>query len=245
MTSILLACSIPAFALTAEEQKQVNHLTQLFKQNDVQAISQSIRYPLPREAPIPSIENAKEMQKRFSQVFDAKLKQDIARSTHSQWSSVGWRGLMLDDGKVWFDGEKITAVNYSSKAEQQLKQQLISKQKNHLHASLQSFKAPIFSFKTQSFQVRIDELSNGKYRYASWKLNQPQSTKPDLILNQGTVQFDGSGGNHSYHFKSGPYRYTIERTILGENNTAPVRLIVEHSGKTILNQAGTLLKNSN
>ena len=243
ITSVLLASSMSVVALTIAEQKQVDHLISLFKQNNVPAISQSIRYPLTREAPIPTVENAQEMQKRFNQIFDAELRQKIVHSSPQQWDSVGWRGMMFDGGKIWFDGEKITAVNYSSKAEQQLKQQLISNQKQHLHSSLRSFKEPKFSFTTKSFQVRIDQLNNGQYRYASWKINQPQSTKPDLILNQGSVKFDGSGGNHYYIFNSGSYRYTIERNVIGANDTAPVRLIVTQSKKVILDQSGKILDN--
>ena len=77
ITSVLLASSMSVLALTTAEQKQVDHLISLFKQNNVPAISQSIRYPLTREAPIPTVENAQEMQKRFNQIFDAELRQKI------------------------------------------------------------------------------------------------------------------------------------------------------------------------
>ena len=229
------------FALTDSEQKQVDHLVMLFKQNHPQKIALSIQYPLQREAPIPAIQNTAEMEKRFNQVFDAQLKQDIANSQLSQWSSMGWRGLMLDNGKVWLDGGKITAVNYSSKAEQQYKQDLIAQQKQQLHPSLQKFRAPVFSFNTQSFMVRIDELSSGQYRYASWKANQKQAAKPSLILNQGSVTFDGSGGNHYYTFKSGSNIYTVERIVMGENTAPEVILRVKQRNKIILNQTGKLI----
>lgn len=238
---IIAIGSTSAFALTNSEQQQVNRIIQNFKQNNQRAIIQNIRYPLQREAPIPAIQSVADMEKRFNQVFDTQLKQDIAHSKLSQWSSMGWRGLMLDEGKVWLDGGKITAVNYSSKAEQQYKQNLIAQQKRQLHPSLQKFKAPVFSFKTLSFMVRIDELSNGQYRYASWKANQKQVAKPSLILNQGSVTFDGSGGNHHYTFKSGSYLYTVERNIMGEKTTPEVALQVKQHNKTILNQAGKLM----
>lgn len=240
LAGILMACSLPVFALTPTEQKQVDHLKQLFKQDNTHAIAQSIRYPLQRETPIPAIHNAKEMEKRFDQVFDAQLKQDIRHSKPSQWSAMGWRGLMLDGGKVWFDGEKITAVNYSSKAEQQYKLELTAAQKQRLHPSLKSFKTPVLAFKTKSFNVRIDELDNGKYRYASWKAGQKQSAQPSLVLNNGTVVFDGSGGNHAYIFKNGAYTYTAARNVLGTSNSPEVNLIVKRGANAILNQDGTL-----
>lgn len=239
--SALMACSMSVFALTATEQKQVNHIVQLFKQNNPQAISQSIQYPLKREAPLPAVRNAKEMQSRFNQIFDAQLKKDISQSKPNQWDAVGWRGIMLDNGKVWIEGNKIIAVNYSSPAEQQLKQKLIVQQKHKLHPSLSNFKQPVLNFKTKSFLIRIDELNNGQYRYASWQAGQPQSAKPALVLNKGSVYYDGSGGNHHYVFKSGNYTYTVERNLIGANETPEVSLMVQQAEKVILNQSGYLL----
>ena len=147
-----------AFALTDSEQKQVDHLVMLFKQNHPQKIALSIQYPLQREAPIPAIQNTAEMEKRFNQVFDAQLKQDIANSQLSQWSSMGWRGLMLDNGKVWLDGGKITAVNYSSKAERQYKQDLLAQQKQQLE------------------QHHADNASDSRYNRAGHYLRHRRST---------------------------------------------------------------------
>lgn len=242
LATILTACSLPIFALTPTEQKQIDHLQQLFKQNNTSAISQSIRYPLQREEPVPAVLNAKEMEKRFNQIFDAQLKQDISRSKPNQWNAMGWRGLMLDGGKVWFDGEKITAINYSSKAEQQYKLELIGVQKQQLHPSLRSFKAPVLAFKTKSFKVRIDELSDGKYRYASWKIGQKQSDQPALVIKNGRVEFDGSGGNHAYLFKNGAYSYTVERMVLGTGKTPEIYLTVKRADTAILKQAGSIAK---
>jgi len=52
-----------------------------------------------------------------------------------------------------------------------------------------------------------------------------------------------SGGNHYYIFNSGSYRYTIERNVIGANDTAPVRLIVTQTKKVILDQSGKILDN--
>ncbi len=228
--------------LTPLQQKQVQHIINLFKKNDVNAITQSISYPLQREEPIPSINNATEMKKRFSQIFDTKLSKQIANSKLSQWSDMGWRGVMFDQGMVWLGDDKITAINYSSPAEQSYKNQLISAQKQKLYPTLKNFKAPIFQFKTAKFQIRIDEISQGKYRYASWAINQSQSTKPDLIINNGIVTMDGSGGNHFYTFKSGTYQYIVFRNLLGSSNTPDVSLSVTKNGKEILHQNGQLFK---
>ena len=242
--STLLLFSNYTFAdsLSASEQKEVQYIINLFKKNDSNEISNTIRYPLNREEPIPSIDNKAQMKQRFQQVFDHKLVQNIATSKLTQWESMGWRGIMLDHGTIWISNKQITAVNYSSDAEQQYKNQLILKQKNKLYLSLKNFKAPELQFKTAKFQVRIDEMQNGQYRYASWDVMQSQSQKPDLILNNGIVVMDGSGGNHHFIFKSGTFEYVVYRNILGTNKTSDVTLEVNKKGKTILTQAGKLFQ---
>ena len=242
--STLLLFSNYTFAdsLSASEQKEVQYIINLFKKNDSNEIYNTIRYPLNREEPIPSIDNKAQMKQRFQQVFDHKLVQNIATSKLTQWESMGWRGIMLDHGTVWISNKQITAVNYSSDAEQQYRNQLILKQKNKVHSSLKNFKAPELQFKTAKFQVRIDEMKNGQYRYASWGKMQSQSQKPDLILNNGTVVMDGSGGNHHFVFKSGTFEYVVYRNILGTNETPDITLEVNKKGKTILSQAGKLFQ---
>ncbi len=239
----ILSISSASFAnnLNSEQQRQVQHIINLFKKHDIDAISQSISYPLQRQPPIPSIDNAKMMKSRYSQVFDTQLSKKIANSKLSQWSSLGYRGVMLDSGLVWLDGPEIRAVNYSSPAEQQYKKNILAQQKQMLHSTLKQFKEVDLQFKTNKYQVRIDQLANGKYRYAAWAASKAQSSKPDLILNNGSVTMDGSGGNHFYRFKNGAYQYTVYRFVIGAEDTADVELIVEKNGKEILRQAGEIL----
>ncbi|WP_252152054.1 hypothetical protein [Acinetobacter wuhouensis] len=85
-------------------------------------------------------------------------------------------------------------------------------------------------------------MNNGTYRYASWGRNQAQIQKPDLILNNGQIVMDGSGGNHNFIFKSGAYQYIVYRNILGTDETPDTTLEVSKNGKTVLSQAGTLFK---
>jgi hypothetical protein len=238
--TVLIHSTAYADNLNSHQLKDVQIIIDLFKNKNVTAISNHIAYPLTREEPLPSINNATEMKQRFSQVFDQKLIQNIANSKPSQWQSVGWRGVMLDSGTVWLEGHQIKAVNYSSDEEQKLKAQLISQQRQKLHPSLRNFSKPDLQFKTTKFQIRIDEMANGQYRYASWGVKQTQSEKPDLILNHGTVVMDGSGGDHHYIFNNGRYQYVIYRNILGASETPDVQLEVTLKSKTVLNQVGHL-----
>ncbi|MFT3901764.1 MAG: hypothetical protein QM727_01200 [Niabella sp.] len=229
--------------LENHEIANINNVISLFKQNNVDKISSIIKFPLRREYPIPNIKDKKEFKQRFHEVFDKTLIDKIANSKIEQWSEVGWRGIMLDDGIVWIqnlDG-KITAVNYQSDFEKRLIKELIAEEKASLHTSLKNFKQPTYRLKTKSFLIRIDEISNGKYRFASWKRDGKESSKPDIILNNGKLVFEGSGGNHVIIFPNGNYTYKVYRNLIGEYKSPDITLIVEKDGQSILEQGGTLI----
>lgn len=222
----------------------INNVITLFKQKNIDSISSIISFPLHREYPIPSIKNEKELRQRFDKVFDKILIDKIANSKTNQWSEVGGEGIMLDNGIVWIDSGlgKIIAVNYQSPFEKQLKKDLIEKEKEVLYISLKNFKNPTYKIKTKNYLIRIDKLSEYKYRYASWKINEKESSKPDLILNNGILEFQGSGGNSVITFSKGNYTYKVYRNIIGEDNSPDITLEVEKNEQIILTQDGTLIE---
>ncbi|UIR57101.1 hypothetical protein LZQ00_04630 [Sphingobacterium sp. SRCM116780] len=219
----------------------IKNVIALFKQKDSSKISNIISFPLRREYPIPNIKDKNEFKQRFSEVFDSILIEKIAHSKIEQWSEVGWRGIMLDDGVIWItsDKGKITAVNYQSDFEKKLRKDLVAKE--NLHPSLKTFKNPIYSIKTKKFLIRIDELANHTYRYASWKIDEKESSKPDMILNNGEFIFQGSGGNHVITFSNKNYKYKVYRNMIGEDHAADITLVVEKDGQVILTENGTLI----
>jgi len=221
----------------------INNVVALFKAKDIDKISRIIRFPLHREYPIPPIQNAKELTQRFSEVFDRILIDKIANSKIGQWSKVGWRGIMLDQGDLWMANSDgiITAVNYQSEFEKKLRSDLIIREKVNLHNSLKSFESPTHKIKTKNYLVRIDELADNKYRYASWKAGEKETSKPDLILSNGKLEFEGSGGNYVITFVEGNYTYKIYRNVMGEKNSAEITLYIEKEGKVILTEEGALI----
>ena len=221
----------------------INNVITLFKQGNIDKISNIIDFPLRREYPIPNIKNEEEFKQRFSEVFDKTLIDKIANSETSQWSEVGWRGIMLENGIVWIDSYegKITAVNYQSELEKKLKKDLIAKERESLHISLKEFERLTYKIKSKNYLIRIDKLSNEKYRYASWKISENESTKPDIILSNGELEFSGSGGNHIIIFTNGNYTYKVYRNIIKTVDISEITLEVEKNGKTILTEDGTLI----
>ena len=228
--------------LADDKVESINNVIELFKSNNVDKIADIISFPLDRQYPIPSIKNKNEFTKRFSEVFDKILIDKIANSKIEQWSEVGWRGIMLDDGVVWMANSDgiITAVNYQSDFEKKLSSDLIAKEKENLHVSLKTFENPTYKIKTKTSLIRIDELKDYKYRYASWKIGADESSKPDIIIDKGELEFEGSGGNHVITFIKENYTYKIYRNIMGEENSPDITVEVEKDGEIIITEDGKL-----
>lgn len=222
----------------------IKNVIAIFKIGNIDKISSKIDFPLQREYPIPSIKNKEEFRERFNEVFDKTLIGKIANSKIEQWSEVGWRGIMLDNGDLWMansDGT-ITTINYQSDFEKKLRQNLILKDKQNLYVSLRKFESPTYKIETKKHLIRIDELTNSKYRYASWKMGEKVTTKPNIILDNGELEFEGSGGNHVITFVNGKYTYKVYRNIIGEENSPDITLEIEKDGQIILTENGTLIK---
>jgi len=230
--------------LSIKNQKIVRNFIETVKTKNKDKICSLVRYPLTREYPIPEVKNKNELLKRFDEVFDIKLVNLILKSkVNTDWSDVGWRGIMLFDGEVWldFDG-KLIGVNYQSQFEKKKKEELIKIQRNSLHESLRVFKSPVCILETSKYRIRIDDMGNNKFRYASWRLQQNISEKPEMLLLDGKVEFDGSGGNHSYIFKSGKYTYECGIVEMGEDGAPPAYLTVTKGEKVIMSQNAKIKK---
>lgn len=225
------------------EIESIKNVIALFREKNIYKISSIISFPLYRQYPIPPIKDKEEFKQRFSEVFDQVLIDKIANSKIEQWSKMGWRGIMLGNGLLWIANSDgiITAINYQSDFEKKLRNNLIIKEKENLHNSLKTFESPVYKIKTKKYLTRIDVLANGNYRYASWKISEKESSKPDIIIENGKLEFLGSGGNHVITFVNENYIYNIYRNIIGEENTPDITLEIEKDGKIILTEDGTLI----
>ena len=247
---VLLAIVFITITSNAQNEKlsekrivNIQKVIRLFQQKDIDKIATIMSFPLERQYPIPSIKNKKEFKQRFNEVFDDTLISKIANSTIDQWSEMGWRGIMLANGVIWIElyTGKIITVNYQSDFEKKLKNELIAKEKEIVHASLKIFKEPTYKIKTKHYLIRIDELSDGSYRYASWKMGRKESSKPDIVLYNGILTFDGSGGNHHMTFINGNYTYIVFRNIIETADFPDITLNVKKNNKTIVTEDGMLV----
>lgn len=230
--------NISAQDLKQEYQKFVKSFISNVKSNNKEGVATFISFPLGREYPIPAVKNKVDFIKRYDQIFDATLKEEIISSNPAKdWSEMGWRGIMLGQGDIWIDTTgKIIAINYQSQVEKDLKNKLISSEKVKLHPSIATFIAPVYVLETSKFRIRIDDLGNDNYRYASWSIKKPMSEKPDLIITNGKWISDGSGGNSHYDFKKGAYLYECYIIVIGTSDSPPALLTISQNDKEILNQ---------
>ncbi|MBC6485239.1 hypothetical protein [Aeromonas hydrophila] len=224
--------------LGAEYRPLVQKVIDAAKGWDPQVLARQIKYPFKQEYPIPVIKSPSEMVARFDEVFDDAILNSIASSRVGQdWQAMGWRGIMLGSGEVWldFDG-KVIGINHQTAQAAKLKAELIARQKSELHPSVREYKSPELMWQTAKFTIRIDELGDGRYRYASWAKGKTLADKPDLVLKNGAVRVEGTGGNHTYLFTSGPYRYECVVTVLGERGMPPGELVVYQNEVAIMHQ---------
>jgi len=99
--------------------------------------------------------------------------------------------------------------------------------------------------KTKKFKIRIDRQPNGKYLYQSWAANARITSKPSMIIPDGELIPDGTGGNYYYEFVNNAFTYQVWRNYLTDSpKKAPYTLRVDdNTGKTIVNQDGQVVKN--
>lgn len=99
--------------------------------------------------------------------------------------------------------------------------------------------------KTKKFKIRIDKQPNGKYLYQSWAANAKITSKPSMIISDGELIPDGSGGNYYFSFVNEGYSYQVWRNYLTDSaSKAPYTLTVtDENDHEIVRQDGQVVKN--
>lgn len=173
---------------------------------DKETFADLVRYPLYRQYPLRNIYTKDEMVKYFDFLFDDEFRNTIGSLTISDWHLIGWRGFTVLSGVLWEDSGELVTVNYSSPAEQKLRDSLIQAELNSLHPSLQGDWTPIdrlnLADDIYGF-ARIDKstVSDTLYRLSLFAKNAKTSDKPIVCLN-GYAQYEGNMGDGFYYFKS-------------------------------------------
>lgn len=240
---LLSTLAVAAQELTSAQIKGIQKTIDIIASGDKSAISKIIQYPLERTAPFKSIKNQQEFMQRFDEVFDTELIDMISSTSIDDWSEVGWRGYTFGTGDVWLDSEtyKIIGVNKETSKAEKLRTALIEKDRKQLPASLRDFVAPVFTIRTKTYHIRIDEMADGSLRYASWKIKKTTG-EPDIIVHNGTVTEYSTSGNHTMKFINKNYTYQIDIIYMGKGDGNDAQLTVFQNNKQLLKQAGKIIK---
>ena len=247
LIAVIIATSTTIFGQNTELKKEqiqsIQKLINTFKTSNKTKIADLINYPLRREYPLKDVKDKNDFIQRFDDIFDKGFLDHLAKSKISDWSEVGWRGIMFDNGTLWIDDDgKIVTVNYQSPKEKQSLVKTIQVDKNQLPKSLQDFEKPSYLIFTKNYKIRIDEKTDGVYRYAAWKIKN-QKSEPNIIIENGVWEFQGSGGNHTITFKNDGYTYIVSINIIGADDTPDATLEVLNQDKTILTEDGKIKRN--
>jgi len=168
-----------------------------------------IDYPFYRDYPIPPITNKEEFLRRYDEIFDETLLKMIVNSDiATDWCEMGVKGIMLGNGDVWIsENGELIGINYQSETEKKRREEIIQIDKNSVHKSLKEFESLVWIMETDKYKIRIDDLGNDNFRYASWKVGNSMKNKPDVILTNGILRVEGSAGNQIYSFANGNFVY--------------------------------------
>lgn len=105
-----------------------------------------------------------------------------------------------------------------------------------LHASLSSYRRLAKYFKTENYIVRVDEMDDGTYRYASWKASSNIGEKPELVIFGGSYDDE----EDCYTFVNDGFEYVANYI---EFESVPDRfpfcqryLLVKKNGKIMLKE---------
>lgn len=98
--------------------------------------------------------------------------------------------------------------------------------------------------KTKKFKIRVDKQPNGKYLYQAWNANANITSKPSMIIGDGELIPDGSGGNYYFSFSNEGHTYQIWRNYLTDSaKKAPYTLVVNDANDNeIVRQDGYVVK---
>jgi hypothetical protein len=175
------------------------------RSDDPSAFADLVTYPLRvnRDGRSIMVRSREELAKDAARIFTASVRRDIVSQQGFFCRDVG---LMYGAGTVW--------VRVVPAADAQPERYAVSTLNvpETDPTRTPSRAAPELKLKcvAPANTVRVEDLGD-TLRYRSWRRGQPPTAKPDLVLERGTVTFEGSGPcEHAiYTFKNGDTTYSV------------------------------------
>lgn len=242
----LAALWFPAMLRAENPREDVEFISQRFREfqavlkgNNPGEISGFFSFPYRLPYPMTAIRSADEFTERIDEVLDDTVRNRLLEADPDEdLSLMGWRGIMLDHGLVWFavDDMRVISINHRPQKYLEKRAEVLARMKETLHPSLRTFHLPILEQETYSYRFRVDQLEDNSYRYAAWPRDKTFRDEPSLVINGGAIEFYGSGGNRGYSFVNGSYRYVVGVHTTGHRAVPRGDLVVYQNKQEILNQ---------
>ncbi|MCE3231814.1 MAG: hypothetical protein K0R98_71 [Rickettsiaceae bacterium] len=206
-------------------------LQEALRTNDRQTVANLITYPLDREEPLPPIKNSQEFLENWDDYFNAEIIDAITTSTPD---TIGWRGVQLNGGSVWFADGGIKRFNFTTDKYNQKLANAKKLESEKLYPSAKGYDKIVFQCSTDKLYIRT-QYHGEDLRYFAWKKGATLSSKPEIELTSGKIDYQGTGGNYVMTFKNGNYTYELEVTNLC-GQTCDNYLVVSKGDKELSNQ---------
>lgn len=146
------------------------------------ALASMMSFPIPRKYPLPYIKDAKELEERFSEIFDEQFQKKMGEGVRSKWINYGYRGYCYGKrGDLWVY-DKLYLIDYYSPQEQRRYEQLVNKEMSTLHHSLKGNGwRPYCCFKSESGDIiRVDFVKRKTFKKANLNVDSIASLSPQL-----------------------------------------------------------------
>ena len=186
--------------------------------------------------------------------IEGELSSSIRRGTGSGGDYIG--GIEFENGKLlisqegylsdfWKGNTYPTASGYKDvykfNGQRFVYENTIYDEDIPLNCTLRNFKANVACIDFLPWKVRIDQMPNGSFRYASWK-NKDMSENPDLVINNGSftstkIDKGWQGEIVDFVFTNNGYEYVVTYELVEYNRFkefTPISLKVKHSGKILM-----------
>ena len=242
-------------SVTAEDLvfSPLARLAKAIEDGDAETAFEFFGFVVNRPAPIPAIKSKKDLVAYFPILFDEAFRERMRNGSFAKdWEQVGSE-VIYGKGDISIfgslaEGGDVIAVNYSSQAEQELRQKLRDEEQLSLHETLRKEPfTPKSCFLTYDGKTagRIDEIISAQsshfftdddgdintigpgqsYRIALYDTPVHPGDRP-IAKFYASVIYEGSGGNHYY--LDNKWLYAISINVVGNDDMAPVEIESRH-----------------
>lgn len=136
-------------------------------------VAQYISYPFYRPYPIRHIKNKQEFVQQYDNIISEDCRTRMAHAIPEEWTQVGWRGYMIDNGLAWIEEDStgnwhITSIAYPTPREDALWKRLAEEERQILGATSSFIPILCYLAPDSSFLIHIgrDTLTKTDYDMA-------------------------------------------------------------------------------